>query len=581
MAGSSRAATTTTLTARRRHRGTRPLLLALLLGLAGLAVPLAPPAPAAEGDLTVVQCFSGTAVAGCATLVPPAFNAVDAELSPDGKQLYVLGRDSGSVVRVFDRGADGLLTARPGAAGCFRLTVTGDCTAVSGMDNSDVYDLAISPDGRSLYVAANSNLVLLARDTEHGDLAPHTCYGTSAGCVVLNNLTPNVYGVVVSPDNQNVYVRGASRFNVLQRNTVTGTLIPDPDGDNCFTEIPTAGCTDTYGIRANGFEMTFTKDGQYLYYPIQDPGGIGFFLRAGDGTLTQIAGPQGGCITTNGGSSSADECVAAPTGGLAMSNSWGATMSPSEQLVFVSGLSGTSVFTRSAETGKLTWAFCVTPGPVTGCLQGKGAAGMAASVSPDGKRVAIGDYLGILGMYALDGTTGALTQLPDPMGCFSGAGTPGCTAVPATHLSHAVWAPNGRNIYYPSGKVINIAQEGPPDLSVTVRLGRGPVPLNARGKVRVKVTCPAAEASGPCSGTLRIKTRSKVLYQGGKRKVLLGTASFSVPAGKTVTVRVKLGPEKVRLVKRNPAARKVLLVAKVRDTAGNKGTVRKKAAISL
>jgi DNA-binding beta-propeller fold protein YncE len=461
---------------------------------------LAPSAAAAEGDPQLDQCFASSVVAPC-TQIAPAFTGIDVELSPDGKHLYALGRNP-SVVRLFDRGANNKLTPREGAAGCYNSGGTGGCTAVPGLVSGDVYDLDFAPDGKSIYVAASGSLAHLQRDPSTGALTPMTCYGTGSGCIAIAPVG-SVYTVVVSKDGQNVYTRGGGTFGVFQRNPATGTLIPEPDGEDCFSEQPIAGCSDTYGLADNAFEMTFSPDGKFLYYPIQTPGGVGWFQHSANGTLTQISGPQGGCITTNGSSSVAGECATIADGsGPALSNGWAVTLSPSGAHLFASGSSGTVVFSRNQEDGKLTKVGCISLSSITACTQVKASAGMGVSVSPDGKRAIVDSFdVSGFGVYDFNPTTGTLTQLPGAVGCFSGTGATGCGVFPGgTLYGKIAWAPDGLNFYaVASGPLANMVQDYGPkcqsgganivkDLSaavglscsdpngdpVTLRISRGP-----------------------------------------------------------------------------------------------------------
>lgn len=429
---------------------------------------------AAAGDPSLEQCFSSTVLAPC-TQISPAFQGSDVEVSSDGKQVYVLSISS-ALIRVFDRGANNSLTPRAGATGCYNPTGSEGCTAAPGLAAS--FDLDLSPDGTSVYVAAGGALVHLQRDPSTGTLTSIGCYGSSGGCTPIAPVG-SVYAVVVSKDGQSVYTRGGNTFGAFQRNVSTGTLIPEPDGEDCFSETSTAGCTDTYGLAGNAFEMDFSPDGKFLYYPIQTPGGIGFFQRSANGSLTQISGPQGGCITTNGNSSTTGECATIPDGsGPAMGNAWAATVSPSGGHVFISGSSGTVAFSRNGETGKLTKTDCIAPGVITACKQRKGSSGMGVAVSPNGTRAIVGggglggDINGI-GVYDFDPATGTLTQLPVPLGCFSGSAAAGCSTFPGgSTYGKIAWAPDGLNFYaVATGPLANFVLDYPPtcqDRSLTV-----------------------------------------------------------------------------------------------------------------
>ena len=68
----------------------------------------------------------------------------------------------------------------------------------------------------------------------------------------------------------------------------------------------------------------------------------------------------------------------------------------------------------------------------------------------------------------------------------------------------------------------------PLDQSVSLTIKGGKIKLNAKGKAKVALTCPATEANGPCTGNLKVKTRSKVPVGGKKKVVVLGSATYSV-----------------------------------------------------
>ena len=68
---------------------------------------------------------------------------------------------------------------------------------------------------------------------------------------------------------------------------------------------------------------------------------------------------------------------------------------------------------------------------------------------------------------------------------------------------------------------------------------------------------PATEANGPCTGNLKVKTRGKVPVDGKKKVVVLGSATYSVKAGTTKKVVVKLSanePEAGQASRRRPQA---------------------------
>src|ERR671914_382054 len=88
---------------------------------------MAADAAATTGDLTqkpgVAGCWSALGV--CSPGAAPA-GARSVTVSPDGRSAYVAS-GSGGAVAVFDRGEDGTLTQKVGAAACVSDTGTGPC----------------------------------------------------------------------------------------------------------------------------------------------------------------------------------------------------------------------------------------------------------------------------------------------------------------------------------------------------------------------------------------------------------------------------------------------------------------------
>ena len=111
--------------------------------------------------------------------------------SPDGNQVYVATEANGvgsvTGLRIYDRHPQtGTLSARPGPTGCFVPTsnMLANCTKVGGINNPGVaYDVAASPDGRSVVMATWNGAVLnFSRDTSTGALSYINCVGFADGC---------------------------------------------------------------------------------------------------------------------------------------------------------------------------------------------------------------------------------------------------------------------------------------------------------------------------------------------------------------------------------------------------------------
>ena len=234
-------------------------------------------------------------------------------MSPDGQQVYATSWKN-PVIRIFDRQPDNSLVPRSGPTGCY-TQAGGTCTSVPGLGTAGyAYDLAVSADGLSVYVVSFDNLVALRRDPASGVLTFAACYGPGAGFTAVANIG-GVQAVVVSPEGNQVYARPENGLLVFDRNPSTSTLTVKAGALGCLRETATAGCTDSYGLGGRGYELAVTADGRFLYASTQGgSGGISFFVRAADGTLSQISGPTGGCITATGASTAGGECMAMTDG---------------------------------------------------------------------------------------------------------------------------------------------------------------------------------------------------------------------------------------------------------------------------
>jgi len=149
-------------------------------------------------DNTISQYDVGTD--GALTPKSPATVATGAEpasiaVSPDGRTAYVANFLDGTIA-VDDIGADGGLTPRPSA------TVTLDQTATPS--------LAIAPDGRSLYAVSGNSFLYAFDIAADGTLTPKTQARTTLvvrdGGGNLVGLTLDADGIAISPDGRDLYL---------------------------------------------------------------------------------------------------------------------------------------------------------------------------------------------------------------------------------------------------------------------------------------------------------------------------------------------------------------------------------------
>ena len=255
------------------------------------------------GDLTFADCIGNEATC---TPTPGLFEIRAMVFAPDGKNLYAASGER--AVLQLSRNATGALSL----AKCLgNLTACEPNTSV-GTPQA----LAISADGRSVYLADRDNAALrvLTRASD-GSLAVSSCLtGTSlAGCAFAANLSGGTTGVAVAPSGTAVYT--ASDYDV-----VSSFGLQKPPICKVATAIAQAGATVTIPIECTD------PNGQPITLKIGDPATKGRALML-DATSTSVsytagAGATGADAFTvvatdpSGGTATTDVVVSiAPAGG--------------------------------------------------------------------------------------------------------------------------------------------------------------------------------------------------------------------------------------------------------------------------
>jgi DNA-binding beta-propeller fold protein YncE len=251
--------------------------------------------------------------------------------------------------------------------------------------------IAISPDGRSVYVAASksSAITIFARDPRTGALKQPKgkagCVAAQAehGCgLALGLIGPN--SVAVSPDGRYVYAtsRGGSSLTSFHRNRKTGALVQlPPSSSGCISGLPIPGCTIGRAM-VDPDVVALSPDGKNVYVGSFAGNAVVSFARnPASGALTQLAGTAG--------------CIALATSGCAvgvgLADVEGLEISPDGTAVYAAaaGSSAIAVLGRNAETGALAQATdktgCITNVETAGCTLGRQIAGPnTVAVGPEG-----------------------------------------------------------------------------------------------------------------------------------------------------------------------------------------------------
>ncbi len=350
---------------------------------------------AVDGTLSFVSCFTGPACAQFPPWINPMDLPRDLVASPDGEDLYVISEFS-SVVAHFRLDAHG----DPAFVDCI------PCDPGSGAEEADVFgspmSLAISPDGRHLYVGAGSfgqALLTLDRRSD-GSLEVASCNGGSGApacdplpgpCAIPLNETCRGYAldspraVAVSRDGTRVFV--ASGNDGEYAPNAISTFRRAADGSLDFLSClgyATAGCHSTAAWPVVGAQaLAVDREGDDLYvgaeaYSERGPRDVVSHLEvAADGTLR-----VGDCIAHQAVSG----CGRLPTGVEALRFVRSISLSPDGGSLYA-GAVGSPAIThfRVGPSGALSFAGCVNGLGCTVTSPSTGSTGV--TVSPDGRNV--------------------------------------------------------------------------------------------------------------------------------------------------------------------------------------------------
>ena len=457
---------------------------------------------AATGRLEQIpghECISGPSGSGCPDESAIGLkNAIGIAVSPGGEDVYVAAgaeSETESDVAAFRRNeATGALEQLGGEEACIGKGVTG-CAAATVFDGSE--DLAISPDGKNIYVNSFNDdaVVELSRETEGpergalGQLTGNNHCVTDEleldGCTEVDAPFAGPLGVAISPDGANVYVSssGEAAEVAFSRNS-EGALEPLPAESLCVTSGD-SGCASGSDERP-GLEgarrVTVSPDGTNVYVAGQSADAIAELARTVTPAVSNVQPSQGsdhgGTSVEIEGSGFADGArvdfggVEAASVTVNSASSITAISPPDENetvQVSVSNAAGSSAAVPEDE-----FTFTSPPGPeVTGITPSEGTETGGTEVTISGSEFVSGATVSFGGSEATD----VKVDSPSSITAIS---PPGVGTVDVTVTTGAGTSPKSsedRFHYYPQNRIggLDIAQycEGlgyPGD-------GKGPVEL--------------------------------------------------------------------------------------------------------
>jgi len=311
---------------------------------------------AASGDLVPRGCVDDddTGPETCAHIAAGLDFPRALALSPDGGSLYAATAIDDAVVR-FNRAADGSLVP----AGCVDDEDSGpDTCAQTAPGLDEARGIAVSPDGDSVYAVSQTDnaIVHLVRTPATGALQFRACIDDNDtgpdGCAIDTDGLAGASGVAVSPDGRSVYVGALIDHAVVafERNPANGALTPlgciddnDNGADGCAAD----------GDGLNGAtDVQVSRDGRSVYAASQfDHAVVRFSRNPANGALLHR-----GCVQDN--DSGIDGCA---QDGDGLAGAIALAISPDDRSVYVSGFGDDAIarLRRDPASGILTPLGCL------------------------------------------------------------------------------------------------------------------------------------------------------------------------------------------------------------------------------
>ncbi len=335
-------------------------------------------------------------------------SACDVAISPDGRYVYVAGRSDHSIA-IFETKADGSLT--------YKDRVRDNNRGVDGLKY--VSGLAICPDGRHLYASGygEHELAVFAIDRSDGSLSfvQVKKQASEDNGRTINGMS-GPRGLAVSPDGRSVYVAGfkSHALAVFRRNTQSGELE--------FLEFFKDGVGGVNGLR-QALNLAVSSDGRQVLVAGYGDNALALFSRS----------LHTGLLTF-------DSYVKDGVGGVdGLRGAAAVAVSPDGRNVYAAGKTdkAIAVFTRNSSNGELSFVQHWVDGD--GCDGLYGIADVA--VSPDGCQLwSVGNMDDALTLFRRDKTDGTLSYVGSMKDGRDGVdGLNGAAALALTPASNYVY----------------------------------------------------------------------------------------------------------------------------------------------
>ncbi|MCA1678023.1 MAG: lactonase family protein [Actinobacteria bacterium] len=386
-------------------------------------------------------------------------------VSPDGRNVYAAANPFTNLIAGFRRRRDGSLSPVAGDEGC--VVVGSPRCETPVYRQRELSALAISPDGRNLYAAADYKYVQAVQAFTRlpgGDLRNSrraiSCSG--ARDRLLGTDRQNRCGLatalgepsdlIVGPGGHELYAATFERVVILHR-THSGGIYADGCVGAPGQRLRKAPCAPARAL-TRPTALALSPDGRNLY--VASAQGIATFARdPRDGSLTQLAG-LAGCVTETITLGCATGPSLARTSERDRNGGNQVAVSPDGHNVYLAARYGIAAFTRDRRTGALTQLTaseaCIAEPPQSSCAPGRALHSIEGlAISRDGANVYAASYVSRAVAVLRRTPTGALRQPAGTAGCVSANGAGGCAHARAIGAATAIAIdPTGRTVYVSS-----------------------------------------------------------------------------------------------------------------------------------
>ena len=291
-----------------------------------------------------------------------------------------LRRSGNGVARFIRNPNTGALSQPAGAAGCVSELGSGPepCADGRGLGFPEANGLTVSPDGKSVYVASWSATTWRASTATRPpgrSASPPGAAGCinedgSQGCADGHALDFPT-GVAVSPDGRSVYV--ASLFSDavvrLNRNTTTGAISQPPGTAGCVSEEGAGPCADGHALDGRGRWWSAPTERTSTPPPTESDAVVRLDRNTTTGAIVQ---PTRQCVSESGAGNCVDGDGLNGATGIAMSHGW------EEHLRRLSESEAVARIDRRTTDGSITQPVngvrCVSENGSGACADGHGLA---------------------------------------------------------------------------------------------------------------------------------------------------------------------------------------------------------------